>query len=145
MIERPTILGHLTRNGHPPKCARNSGTITVAAQPFYLLRSPASGRLFPKDCPTYFQKGMIIIKEMPVIYTHDEAARIMDIFESVLEGYNIHVPSPEDDDRDEDDMIGLYGSTYSDIFDDVENAIIGIIEKTKSGFDVVKYVFGGTI
>lgn len=58
------------------------------------------------------------------IYTHDIAAMITEIFENVLSRYNIHVPSPEDGDREEDNMIGLYGSTYSEILDSTEAEIV---------------------
>ena len=46
------------------------------------------------------------------IFTRDEASQIVEMFEYVLAFYNIKVPSPEDDEREPDD-IGLYGSTYS--------------------------------
>ena len=57
------------------------------------------------------------------IYTRSEAADIIDLFEDVLAEYNIHVPSPEDDEREEDNMVGLYGSTYYGLLDSVEEAI----------------------
>ena len=60
---------------------------------------------------------------MSTIYTHDEAALIIERFENILSQYGIHVPSPEDDDRDEDDMVGLYGSTYGNLLDDTEDMI----------------------
>ena len=34
------------------------------------------------------------------IYTRDEAMLIVEMFEDVLDTYNIKVPSPEDDERD---------------------------------------------
>ena len=34
------------------------------------------------------------------IYTHDEAMRIVEIFENKLCEYDIKIPSPEDDERD---------------------------------------------
>lgn len=37
---------------------------------------------------------------MSTIYTHDEAALIIEKFEDVLSQYDIHIPSPEDDERD---------------------------------------------
>lgn len=80
---------------------------------------------------------------MKKIYTHDEAARIIDAFEEVLSRHNIHVPSPEDDDRDEDDMIGLYGSTYSDLLDYVEDKLVDIIDTAKAGAEVVVGEFSG--
>ena len=63
------------------------------------------------------------------IYTRSEAADIIDLFEDVLAEYNIHVPSPEDDEREEDNMVGLYGSTYYELLESVEEAIIGLLEE----------------
>lgn len=80
---------------------------------------------------------------MPDIYTHDEAARILDVFEEVLSKYNIHVPSPEDEDRDKDDMVGLYGSTYSDLLDDVEDRLITLLAKHTSTTNIISYEFSG--
>ena len=64
---------------------------------------------------------------MSAIYTHDEAAIIVDMFEEILHRYSIRVPSPEDDERDNDDY-GLYGSVYSDLLDGVEARLIEIIK-----------------
>ena len=38
------------------------------------------------------------------IYTHDEAAYIIELFEELLVANNIKLPSPEDDDRDPDEL-----------------------------------------
>ena len=81
---------------------------------------------------------------MKEIYTHDEAARIVDAFEEVLSRYNIHVPSPEDDDREEDHMVGLYGSTYGDLLDYVEDKLVDVIDTAKTGAEVVVGEFSGT-
>jgi len=77
------------------------------------------------------------------IYTHDEASRVLDAFEDVLSRYNIHVPSPEDDEREPDNMIGLYGSTYSDLLDDIESMLIDLISTAKSGAEVITDVYSG--
>ena len=78
------------------------------------------------------------------IYTHDEATRILEMFEDVLEKHNIHVPSQEDDEREEDNMVGLYGSTYSELLDAVEEKLIEIISECKKGYEVVQYEYSGT-
>jgi predicted RNase H-like HicB family nuclease len=76
-----------------------------------------------------------------VIYTHDEATAIMDMFEDVLSRYSISVPSPEDDERDEDDMTGLYGSTYSDLLDNVEDHLQGLLERHSQETEVIPGVY----
>lgn len=49
------------------------------------------------------------------IYTRDEAMLIVEMFEDVLDTYNIKVPSPEDDEREPDNEAKLYGSVYTPI------------------------------
>lgn len=78
-----------------------------------------------------------------MIYTHDEAARIIDLFENVLSQYNIVIPSPEDDERDADDMIGLYGSTYSNLLDEIEELLLSILSKTCTQTEIIPYYFSG--
>ena len=63
------------------------------------------------------------------IYTRDEAVLIVEMFESVLDTYNIKVPSPEDDEREPDNEAKLYGSVYSDLLDNVEASLIELLEK----------------
>lgn len=80
-----------------------------------------------------------------VIYTHDEAALIVELFESVLFQYNITVPSPEDDERAQDDNVGLYGSTYSDLLDKVEENLISVLNKHSRGTKIIQSVFSGCV
>ena len=77
------------------------------------------------------------------IYTRDEAARIVEMFEDVLDRYNISVPSPEDDEREPDNMIGLYGSTFWDLLEEVESALADILEKHTVGTEIIRGVFSG--
>lgn len=68
-----------------------------------------------------------------MIYSHDEAMLIVEMFEDVLSKYNISVPSDEDDEREEDDLIGLYGSTYSNLLDNVEENICSLLARCRRG------------
>lgn len=79
------------------------------------------------------------------IYTHDEAMLIVEMFEDVLSTYDISVPSPEDDEREPDNMVGLYGSTYSDLLDSVEDRLIEILDKHKRDCEIVQGEFSGTV
>lgn len=63
------------------------------------------------------------------LYTRSIAADILDMVEEVLTRYNIKVPSPEDDERDSEDDVGFYGSTYYDLLDNVESYIYTVLEK----------------
>lgn len=80
-----------------------------------------------------------------MIYTHDEAAQIVEAFEDVLVRYGIHVPSPEDDERDPENSVGLYGSTYGDLLDAVEQQLIELLQKHTADSTVVPYEFSGTV
>lgn len=80
-----------------------------------------------------------------MIYTHDEAALIVEKFENILAQNDIHIPSPEDDERDEDDMVGLYGSTYSDLLDSIEEQLCSLLSRCKSGEEITQNEFSGTI
>lgn len=75
------------------------------------------------------------------IYTRNVAADIIEAFENILIENNICVPSPEDDERDEDNMIGLYGSVYYDLLDAVETRLVDILNQNASGAEVVSNVF----
>jgi phage gp29-like protein len=77
------------------------------------------------------------------IYTHDETSRIIDCFEEILDRYDIKVPSPEDDEREEDNTAKLYGSVYGDLMDNIENMLIDMLGKVKKGYSVVPYEYSG--
>lgn len=75
------------------------------------------------------------------IYTRNEAADIVEFIEDVLIGYNIKVPSLEDDERDPEDDLGFYGTTYYNILDEVEGMLIDLLERAKPGVNIVTDVF----
>ena len=79
------------------------------------------------------------------IYTHDEAARIVELFEDILDVHGIKIPSPEDDEREADNEAKLYGSVYWNLLDDVETSIIDLLHKYEQGTEIVKYIFSGSI
>ena len=78
------------------------------------------------------------------IYTRDEAARIVELFEEVLARYDIVVPSPEDDEREEDNAATLYGSVYYDLLDDVEGILIDNLKRASES-NVECYRFSGNV
>jgi hypothetical protein len=80
-----------------------------------------------------------------MIYTHDEAMLIVEMFEDVLSRYNISVPSDEDDERGEGNTVGLYGSTYSDLLDSVEENICSILARCRRGEKIIENEFSGTV
>lgn len=76
-----------------------------------------------------------------MIYTHDETMLILDMFEDVLSRYDISVPSDEDDEREESNMVGLYGSTYSNLFDKVEEKLCSLLARCKRGEKIIENEF----
>lgn len=79
------------------------------------------------------------------IYSRDEAMLIIEMFEDILIQHNIKIPSPEDDDREPDNDVGLYGSTYSDLLDDIEDKLIEILERHTTDSEVIYDEFSGSI
>lgn len=79
------------------------------------------------------------------IYTHDEAMLIIRMFEDILSEHDIKVPSPEDDEREPEDDVGLYGSTYSELMDSVEERLIDLLARHKSETEIIKYDYSGTV
>lgn len=101
-----------------------------------------------ESCTTYL--GEVVFPDMPdegkePIYSHDEAALIVEEFETVLEKYGVKIPSPEDDEREEDNEATLYGSTYSDLLDSVEGMLISLLNRRANGAPVVECTFSGKI
>jgi hypothetical protein len=76
------------------------------------------------------------------IYTHDIASQIVESFENILCQNGIKVPSPEDDEREEDNVAALYGSVYSDLLDEVEWILIEMLNRAKDA-EVVTYEYSG--
>jgi len=123
----------VTKEGEPLKEHPLNGTVSEIA---YIL----------DDFPSGLQPGYVVlgIKDCPQpIYTHDEAAALIERFEDVLSKYDIHVPSPEDDEREPDNMVGLYGSTYSDLLDIIEYDVVNLLSKKTENTTIVPYVFSG--
>ena len=80
-----------------------------------------------------------------VIYTHDEATIIVELFEDLLGDYDIRVPSPEDEEREPDNEASLYGSVYSDLLDNVERALEKLLDRHNDQTTIITDIFSGTI
>lgn len=78
-----------------------------------------------------------------MINTHDEATRIVECFDEILCRYGIRVPSPEDDEREEENDVALYGSTYGEILDEVEGTLISLLFRVKWGEEFESYKYSG--
>ena len=73
-----------------------------------------------------------MIKNRNILFTRNEAADIVELFEDILDKYDITVPSPEDDEREEGNQARLYGSVYWDLLDNIEGRIVYCINKSKT-------------
>ena len=88
---------------------------------------------------------------MDKIFTHDEACCIVDLFEELLDKNGVRLPSPEDEDRDPDNAAVLYGSTYDELLDTVEDQLIEMLSRHallltgKQSLEAIEpFVFSGT-
>ena len=77
------------------------------------------------------------------IYTHDEAARILEMFDDMLRENGIKVPSAEDDERGEDNDAALYGMVYWDLLDAVEHVLLDVAKRSKANEEIKPYNFSG--
>ena len=77
------------------------------------------------------------------IYTRDIAAQIVELFENVLEENGIIVPSPEDDEKEDDNKACLYGSVYSDLLDSIEEIVVDTTIYVQEGNEVITDEFSG--
>ena len=68
-----------------------------------------------------------------MVYIRNETAEILELFDDLLVEHGIKIPSPEDDEREECNEAALYGSVYSDLFDEIEMRLIDITEQVKAG------------
>lgn len=77
------------------------------------------------------------------IYTLDEATRIVEMFEDLLCENGIKVPSPDDDQRDPANDAALYGATYYDLVNEVEQRLIDLLNADADAIEVG--AFSGTM
>lgn len=68
----------------------------------------------------------------------NEAAAIVELFEALLDKFDITLPSPEDDERDEDNTARLYGTTYWDLVGEVEDIVADVAKRAKAGEEIVE-------
>ncbi len=80
-----------------------------------------------------------------MINTRDEAALIVEMFENVLDEYDIKVPSPDDEERDPENEAKLYGMTYYQLLDAVEARLIELLDRVRADGRVESYVFSGSV
>ena len=74
------------------------------------------------------------------IYTRNEAADIVELFEDLLERHGIVVPSEDDDQKEDGNTASLYGMEYWNLLDDVERVLVSLSERSKAE-NVVSYEF----
>ena len=75
------------------------------------------------------------------LHTRRLAADIVEAFECLLDKYNIIVPSPQDDEREEDNKAPLYGEVYFELLENVESVIIDHLKDCPDGINIVAWKF----
>ena len=76
-----------------------------------------------------------------MVNTHHLTRDILDLVDNYLSSFGIKVPSPEDHERGEDNDAALYGTTYAELFDPIEDMIVDAVERAARGESVQSYVF----
>lgn len=63
----------------------------------------------------------------------EEATDIIECFEEVLNQYDIYIPDEDDDERDiENNTAKLYGMTYANIYDQIQDSLVTHVMKLKN-------------
>ena len=96
-----------------------------------------------KECHEQNMEGVTAESEKKpdAVFTREEAANIVEAFENVLEDQNITLSSPEDKEKDPDNAARLYGSTYYDLLDAIEEALKAVVKRVKDGSEVIEDQF----
>ena len=76
-----------------------------------------------------------------VVNTREDAAKIVELFEDLLDKHDITIPSPEDDDKEEDNNARLYGSVYYQLLDTIEEILLNDCRKVEKGGIIIPYKF----
>lgn len=80
------------------------------------------------------------------VYTHDEAARIVEHFENLLYAKNIEIPCADADEQaerhDGGNAAALYGTEYSGLLEDVEDSLVCML-RTAGVLNFVQDMFSG--
>ena len=71
-----------------------------------------------------------------MIYIRNETADILDMFDDVLCAHGIKVPSPEDNERGEENEAALYGTVYAALFDEIEGKLTEIALLAQGGEEI---------
>lgn len=79
-----------------------------------------------------------------IIYLMDEAAAIVERFEDVLDRYDVKIPSPDDEFRDDDNDAKLFGSVYGDLLFDVQSLLIDMMSRRTMGYEVRSHEWSGS-
>ncbi len=82
-----------------------------------------------------------------VVYTHDEASRIIEMFEDLLESNGMKIPSVDDGidcEITDEERAPIYGMEYSELQNEIEELLKLIIWRVQHGYEVITDEFGGT-
>ena len=77
------------------------------------------------------------------LHTRPFAADIVSLFENLLDEHGIIIPSPEDSDGrfDYGNTVPIYGTTYSDLLDEVEQILVNMLRHYDSETEIISFVY----
>jgi len=82
---------------------------------------------------------------IPTVYTRDVAFEIVDMFDDMLTSHGIRVPSPEDNERGDDNDAALYGSVFSEMEARVEDLVLTLARYVQANpnLSIILYTYSG--
>ena len=77
------------------------------------------------------------------LHTRPFAADIVYLFEKLLDEHGIIIPSPEDSDGRfaYGNTAPIYGTTYSDLLDQVEQILVNMLRHYDSETEIISFVY----
>lgn len=77
------------------------------------------------------------------LYTRPFAAEIVYLFEKLLDEHGIIIPSPEDSDGRFDyvNFAPIYGTTYSDLADEIERILVNMLRHYDTETEIISFVY----
>lgn len=85
------------------------------------------------------------ISDSKPVYTREVAKDIVELFEDLLDKYDIDIPDEDREGYGSDDQARLFGTTWDTLVTDVECMIIELMERTGTDYKADKYNEGNWI
>ena len=80
-----------------------------------------------------------------MIFTREVATDIVELFEDLLDKYDIDIPDEDREGYGDDNQARLFGGTYYELVEDVERMIIELMERTGTNYKANEFNEGNWI